>query len=555
MPPFTNIAQAFEAVSREFSGRPSLWYPEKRGYQFLTFSTLWHYSGLIAASLKTKGVQPGDKTWVMLKPSPELMATVMALFRIGAVPVMIDPGMGVERLLECAAQVKPTAIIALPLVHWFRLIRPKALRSIQNAFAVGRFAPFGVHRLPNAAGMLAQVRSKRPLPEAPPMYHPAPHETAAILFTTGSTGPAKGVVYTHEVFLSQTSIIQNTYGAGADYFDMPVFPLFALFAAALGMPCVIPPMDSSRPAQADPVKMLKLINRFKVSFSFGSPAFWQRMADYCEPKNLSLHSLQRVLMAGAPPSPDLLKTMRRILPDDAQIMIPYGATEALPIATFTGREILTETAKLTAEGKGHCVGYPVEKADIRIIHVIDAPIEKWEDALALPDGEIGEITVSGPMVTPVYEGLPEATRNAKIYHADGTIRHRMGDLGYRDTQGRIWFCGRKTHRVITEQGTLYPVCCEAIFNALPQVRRSALVGIGQDRTTPVIIVEPKADCFPESPEAKAEFIQKLKDAGEKSKLTAEIKEFRFHPDFPVDIRHNAKIFREKLAIWADSQEN
>jgi acyl-CoA synthetase (AMP-forming)/AMP-acid ligase II len=197
-----------------------------------------------------------------------------------------------------------------------------------------------------------------------------------------------------------------------------------------------------------------------------------------------------------------------------------------------------------------CVGRPIGEVEIRIIKITDSPIENWSDDLVLPQGEVGEITVKGEVVTRAYYNNHNADRLSKIEDNDA-FWHRMGDLGWQDSSGRIWFCGRKGHRVITEKQTLFTIPCEAIFNNHPAVFRSALVGTGEKGSqTPVICIELKKGVS----QSKIEQIRhELLEAAASSPLTESIKTILFHEDFPVDIRHNSKIFREKLAVWAEEQ--
>jgi acyl-CoA synthetase (AMP-forming)/AMP-acid ligase II len=251
-------------------------------------------------------------------------------------------------------------------------------------------------------------------------------------------------------------------------------------------------------------------------------------------------------MAGAPVPGDLLQRTLSVLPDDAEIHTPYGATESLPIASITAREILADTWESTRNGKGVCVGKVLPGIKIQIIKTSDGPIEQWNESLCLPAYAIGEIVVKGPVVTSAYFNNDRENRLAKIKDANG-FWHRMGDLGYFDEKARLWFCGRKGHRVITESGTMYTVCCEAISNEHPNVFRSALVGVGmQGQQVPVMIVE----LHGKNNYNKETLLLELKQMARKSQLTSTIEHFFVHPGFPVDIRHNAKIFREKLSLWA-----
>ena len=245
----------------------------------------------------------------------------------------------------------------------------------------------------------------------------------------------------------------------------------------------------------------------------------------------------------------MLGEFARLLEPPAEIFTPYGATEALPIASIGSTEILEETRFQTDRGAGVCVGRPVEGIEVRIIRIDDEPIPSWSDDFEVSDGTVGEIIVAGPVVTREYFQRPKATALAKITDpARGTFFHRMGDLGYRDDRGRLWFCGRKSHRVVLLDTTLYTICCEGVFNAHPDVARSALVGVqGKEAMIPVLCVEPVRSL---NRQDRDRVRGELLDRGAAFSHTRRISTILFHPSFPVDIRHNSKIFREKLAVWA-----
>jgi acyl-CoA synthetase (AMP-forming)/AMP-acid ligase II len=219
----------------------------------------------------------------------------------------------------------------------------------------------------------------------------------------------------------------------------------------------------------------------------------------------------------------------------------------MPVSSIGSLEILSDTGKLSETGRGTCVGSPLPGMAVRIIGITDDPIPEWSENLCLADGEIGEIAVKGPVVTRGYFDRPRDDALSKI--RQGTAAwHRMGDVGWQDEKGRIWFCGRKGHRVTTVHGTLFTIPCEAIFNRHPAVFRSALVGVGPfGRQTPVICIEVKKHRTTKNRDALR---SELLDLARKSPLTETIETLLFHPAFPVDIRHNSKIFREKLAVWA-----
>lgn len=532
-----NIAETLDAVARDQG--PAIGLVEVRSGRALTFAELSRRSSAYARYLQQRGVRPGDRTMLMVRPSADFICLTFALFKLGAPVILIDPGMGYANLRRCIEGVRPRILIGIPQALVFARLFPRPFATVRHRFCCGF-----------SAGVFGPDIS-RAIDRDPgdfPCHVPAADDLAAIIFTTGSTGPPKGVRFEHTIFAAQLRLIREYYGITADDVDQPAFPLFALFSTALGARAIIPDMDPTRPAQVDPATFIASINRHQVTYSFGSPAIWNVVSRYCIDKGIVLPSLRQVLMAGAPVPGELLERVSAILLPGAVIHTPYGATESLPIVSMQGAEILASTWPLSRQGQGTCVGRALPGIEIKVIRIVDDAIPEFSAVEELPPGEIGEIIVRGAVVTRAYENNEEETRLAKI--RDGrTLWHRMGDTGYLDAAGRLWFCGRKAHRVVTRAGTLFTIPCEAIVNEHPAVYRSALVGIpcaGAPGTKEaVLIVEPQRSSPPE-----AELLREVRELAGEHPLTRDIRHFLIHRDFPVDIRHNAKIFREKLAVWA-----
>jgi acyl-CoA synthetase (AMP-forming)/AMP-acid ligase II len=542
--PACNIAAALPRLAREAPGRIAMRCPGRRDanglarYDLtLTYAQLDARSDAVAAGLARHGIVRGTRTVVMVRPTPEFFLLMFALFKAGAVPVLVDPGIDKRALRQCLDEAQPEAFVGIPLAHVARALLGWA-KSARVRITTGRHVWL-------ADATLAQVE-RDGTGAGPQLADTQPDDIAAILFTSGSTGVPKGVVYRHRHFVAQIDLLGSAFGLAPGGVDLPTFPPFALFDPALGLTSVIPDMDPTRPARADARKLHDAIERFGVSQLFGSPALMAVLANHGAP----LPTLQRVTSAGAPVPADVVSRMRELLPDDAQFWTPYGATECLPVAVIEGRE-LEATRAATEAGAGTCVGRPVPPNDVRIIRITDAPIGMWVEELVLHEGEVGEITVAGPTATDAYFNRDTQTRLAKIREClpDGSERivHRMGDVGYLDSDGRLWFCGRKSHRVETARGPLYTEQVEPVFNTHPQVRRTALVGIGEPGAqTPVLCVElDRGVASREWPRIERE----LRERGAVRARAAEIARFMRHPGFPVDIRHNAKIDRERLAAW------
>ncbi len=519
-----------------------------------TYAELDQRSDDVARGLMEVGVGPGIRAVLLAPPSLDFFTLVFALFKTGAVMVCIDPGIGVKYLKQCLGEAEPSAFIGVAKAHIARRLFGWAKQTLKTNIRVGGWAP-----LLGCDQTLEGLR-KRGASSNHALPSSAPNDDAAILFTSGSTGPPKGVVYTHANFQAQVEALRSEFNIERGEVDLSTFPLFALFAPALGMTAIVPQMDFTRPGSVDPRKVLGPAQEYEANNLFGSPALLKRVGEYAmnatsEAGQLKLPSLNRIVSAGAPVPASVIEMVTNMLSDGAQVHTPYGATESLPVSTIGSDEILGETAKLTDQGKGVCVGRPVASIDARVIRITDDPIDTWSDDLLVQTGTIGEIVVRGPQVTRTYFNRDEQTRLAKIaapQHGDGAFYHRMGDVGYLDEQGRLWMCGRKSQRVKTAEGDLYTVPCEAVFNTHPDVARTALVGIqigsSQGGVRPTVCVEL---VHPGAADNRGTIRKDLLDLASKHDHTRSIIDVLFYDGlFPVDIRHNAKINREQLARWA-----
>ena len=526
------------AVVEQYTGNSS-----KRFDRALTYRQLDKQSDRVAAGLIEHGIVKGTRTVLMVKPGLDFFVLVFALFKIEAVLVAVDPGMGMKNLGKCLSEAQPQAFIGINPAHLARVLLAWGKSTLRTHIVVGSL-PFGL-----IYPTLDQIRTTAA--SATLTYHDVePDDMAAILFTSGSTGMPKGVVYSHANFSAQVKALQSLYQIKQAETDLATFPLFALFAPALGMTSIIPKMDFTRPGYVDPETIISAIQDYQCSSMFGSPALLNRLGNYCADKTLKLTTLKRVLSAGAPVSTAILKDFQRLLENDAQIYTPYGATESLPVSSVGSLEILNDTAMKTASGAGICVGQAVKGMDIQIICITDDIIAEWSQADVLAQNQIGEICVKAEQVTAAYYQRDSATRLAKI-KTENSFYHRMGDTGYLDEQNRLWFCGRKSERLTLGNTMLHTVCCEGVFNAHAAVYRSALVGVKRrQKLSPVICIELEEA---NSKDNKQQLSRELLDLARTHRVTQTIHELLFHPGFPVDIRHNAKINRARLGLWADRQ--
>jgi len=541
--PSHNVAFFLDEQVRAHPDAEALCLPEGREAQGRTRYRCVRYAALgknvrsAAALLRARGVRKGTRVLIMVRPGEALIVLVYALFWLGAVPVVIDPGMGLKPFLKAVRRTQPDALVGVPVACLLA-------RVFRKTFAPARI------RIQVGKSFIKRLESKPTpcAPDAPETPEPcAPDDPAAILFTSGSTGAPKGVCYTHGMFAEQVRLLREVFGFGPGERDFPMLPVFSLFNPSLGLTTIVPQINPSRPAQADPAKLVAALVEQQATMSFGSPVLWAKVCAYCLKHGVVLAGLRRILSAGAPVPPRVLRQLAQVAPH-AVVQTPYGATEALPVAVISGEEVLVHTWARTQAGQGTCVGKTVGDIAVAVIPIEDRVIARLSDTRTLPAGEIGEICVSGTVVTHTYDRLPEATARAKLQGPRGECWHRMGDAGYLDAQGRLWFCGRVVERVALAQGTLFTDPCEAVFNQDDAVFRTALMGLDlPDGKEPALAVEPLPGHWPATRAQKTAFARRLWQLGQAHAHTRNIRRFYFVKHFPVDVRHNAKIHRLHLA--------
>ena len=352
-----NVAVHLPEMARRQPETPAIFIPAGRDsrqqtrYDQYSFAELDRQSSRMALALESIGIHRGVRTVLMVPPGFEFFALTFALFKVGAVPVLVDPGMGVKNLKTCLAEAQPQAFIGIAKAQLARILLGWGRPTVKTVLTVGRKLFWGGAALEKLlAGVAQDAHYATAQTET--------DETAAILFTSGSTGVPKGAVYSHGNFSAQVELLRRVYDIRPGEIDLPTFPLFALFAPALGMTSVVPEMDFTRPADVDPAKIITAIETFRVTTMFGSPALINRVGRYGEAHGIKLPSLKRAISAGAPVPTAVLRAAGELLPG-AEPHTPYGMTEVLPVADISLAEIDS-----AGEGNGVCVGLPLAGGQI-----------------------------------------------------------------------------------------------------------------------------------------------------------------------------------------------
>jgi len=543
-----NLAAVVREVALQDPERTAVIEPDgfdaqgRRRYKRRTYTELSNDAEAVALGLREAGIAEKTRIVCMTPPGYEACALGLALQRVGATTLWIDPSVGFCNVGERLRRIRPEGFAGVPISHLARILFGWGPRFPRHAIVIDGWWP-GAHTL-------ASLKRTPPARPAPPAVKP--DDPAAVLFTTGSTGPAKPALYLHRNFAHLYRIVNESWRfetARGIPVDMAVFPAFFFIALSAGGTMVVPPINFifETPAKADPRALVDVINNCGVRSCFGSPVLLENMARYAAAHDIKTPTFTRVIGGGAPIFGPVMQALLDMMGPRAEVFSNYGATEALPTSEMSAQEVLAETWPLTLQGAGICVGRPFTGVELRIIEMSDGVIEHIEQARLLEAGEIGEILVRSKHVSPAYLDDPENTRKNKIYGPEGEIWHRIGDAGYLDFKGRLWYCGRVSQRVKAGEGPLFSLNCEPIFDAHPAVRRSGLVGIPKDGAEePVICVELRKEH-----RGNEETIQnELLTLAAGHEATKQIKHVLFPATLPTDPRHNSKIERPKLAKWA-----
>ncbi|MFI5782424.1 AMP-binding protein [Nocardia sp. NPDC051570] len=533
-----------EANRRLDEGRPrdtvALWHvrpgvPDRR----LTYPEFEELVERTAAALSRTGIRKGTRVALMSPVGVDFIALNLALPRLGAVPVEVERQIGADAVARVLANFEPQAFIGDAEVQRQRLENGWARDSIRTAVTVG---PEPVDEEPTLDGLRAEAASD-PIPEPVTLDK---DDLARILTTSGSTGTPKGVAWSWEAQQYFNRLISGGQDmSGETFLAVLHWNLPGVFAAG---GTVVFLGDGFDPEQLAPEVIIETIRQFAVTALMLPPAVLDQLSRYCVENGVVLDGVKRVGGGGATVNPEIIARMRRCLPEDADVLVGYGATESIGISMIESREIIAERGA-TDRGAGVCVGSPLDLT-VRAIRISDDPVREWTDELVVPAGTVGEITVKGPSVSKLYVGNPEATALAKIPDGD-RVWHRTGDLGWFDDRGRIWLCGRKADRVQTSDGDLYTDQVEPIFDTIDGVRRSALVGLGAaPNQVPVLIIESVTEPGSSDRDRITAEVHRL---AAEFPQTKDIQRVLFHPQFPTDYRHNSKIRRNLLAAWAADQ--
>ncbi|SEQ38087.1 alpha/beta fold hydrolase [Microlunatus flavus] len=490
----------------------------------------------LALGLSDFGVRRGDRVAVLVTPGVGLTTAVFACWRVGAVVVVADAGLGVRGMAHALRSARPDHVIGIPKA----VAALDALRVPGRRVVAGHLpAPLGLAlRHPaTVASLTARGAVLREHGTQLPSLGDT-DEDVAVFFTSGATGPAKGVVYRAAQLQGQVARLAGLYAGDRDDAWVAAFPLFSLYGPAMGTAAAVPDMDPTRAGTLTAAALADAAAAVDGRVVFASPAALRNVvataAALTDGQRASLARVRVLMSAGAPVPVGLLRRVQELVPN-ADLHTPYGMTEVLPVADITLPGI-----EAAGQGDGVCVGCPVPGVTIRL-----APL----DALGRATGELtttagvtGEILVEADHRKQRYDRL-WATERASSRDAG---HHRTGDVGHLDDEGRLWVEGRLVHVLSTADGPLTPVGVEQRVETLPEVVSAAVVGVGPAGTQQVVVVVvPAAAVSVRRPLAAGELAAAVRGVA-----GVEVAAVLAVPRLPVDIRHNSKIDRAAVSAWA-----
>jgi acyl-CoA synthetase (AMP-forming)/AMP-acid ligase II len=484
-----------------------------------------------AHGFAAKGMRPGDKIVFLAKPSVDSLAALYGLVRLRAVPVAIDPGMGFGELLRCIGEIAPDGFLGVPMLQLVRRIFPKPFRTARLFITDG---PRALGATCTLASCVAETEHPYPTPDV------ELSQKGYVFFTSGSTGTAKPVSISYSNLWHRLRLVAGVCDWDENAKVVACFPSYAPAVLSVGGTAILPAMDFAKPGAAPSDKIADAICTFEANGMLAAPVVWMNLVRHCERSGESLPTVRDGITAGAPIPVNLHRRLAAVIHPQGTLHTPYGATEALPLTSVTS-ETLIETWPETLRGGGVCVGPVLPEMRVEIVRITDEPIPYWSDSLRVPDGSVGEIVAAGPTISQAYVRLDRANALAKIRDG-GTVLHRMGDLGRIDAEGRLWFCGRKSDRIETDDALLLPVCGEAMLAENPDVFQAALIRVEDDPRRPVVAslrLEPGR-------RLDGALVAKLETLVEDTDWAGRIDLYLQCTKIPTDTRHNSKIRREDL---------
>jgi len=512
----------------------------KMAYSHLTFRQLNQRSNDLARGLQQAGVIRGTRAALQMLPGIEWFSITYALLKIGAVPIILQPALGMRKMAQCVKAVEPEILITEPKYQAIQMFQVSNYQSVHLQISTEKkWFSKGIS--------ITDLQRNEPTTFQPAEMRSS--DTGMIFFSTSCESESpKPTVFTHGMLNAMVEQIKSVMSVSVDSTLITTFPFFMILAPAIGMQQIIPESHSLKANKLNPRILVETIWDYGVTHLLMSSTRLMMLTEFLKDESIFLPSIQRITSWGEPYPAFELQRLHSFITEKTQIFPLYGMTEAPVVSTLGSHKIVAETQIKTERGFGLCQGKEIDGLKMRVIEVNDRPIDNWSDDLLVDKGGIGELVICGESVSRQYYNDTKNDALQKI--PDGKFMwHRTGDIGWLDTHGNFWFCGRKQDRVtISEDETLYTIPCEAVFMQHERVYRCIIVGVGPiPYQTPVLIIELAPG---DSGKYISTLTHELLDLAQSYPHTGNIKNILFRKCFPVHSLYHQKINRKQLTIWA-----
>ena len=511
-----------------------------KNHRFITFGDLAERVHSVAAGMQQFGIQTGERVAIMVMPGVDLALAVYACWRMGAAVVLVDSGLGREGMQAALRSANADYLVGINKA----LVAARLLKWPGKRIAVGKRSAF----FNSSLGVVSDLESLEELGQGKAQLPwPATEATAIVAFTSGSTGPSKGVIYTHGQVQAQRDALMQLYNIGLEDRLVAAFAPFALYGPTMCVCNIVPDMNVTQPSTLTAKALADAIKRIGATLVFASPAALVNIVatrhDLNNEERARFDAIRLTLSAGAPVRASLMQAARDVF-TSAQFHTPYGMTEVLPVANISLDELTQPNSQTRppSAAAGVCVGYPVNGVRVRIDKLDDLgePLGEPDDT----PGVLGEIVINAAHIRHGYDRLWYTEQMA----SNPAGAHRSGDVGQLDQQGRLWVGGRLGHVICTADGVVAPVAAEQLIELLPQVALAAIVGVGPQGTQAVVAVVQLADAHASHDiNASLDLTDEVRHC---VKLPMDIAAVLIAKKLPVDRRHNSKIDRTAIAHWA-----
>ena len=444
------LTQGIHRAVQLYADQPALLGPD---YQ-ASWRELADRVARLAGALRVLGVVPGDRVAMLDANSPRYVEFYLATLWAGAVMVPVNTRWALPEKQHALDDSGARVLLAATDFH------DDARALLERCPALERVVHADDGTAAGFEGYEALLAAADPIADA----GGGGDDLAALFYTGGTTGRAKGVMLSHDNFMTNSMTAMVNLGVRQDSVHLHVSPLFHVAGGSRVFTVTVAGGTHATLARFEPALFLEAVERYRVTITVVVPSMLNALMQYPDLDRYDLSSL-KLLTYGASPMPEALlrQTMERL--PGVEFLQSYGMTELSPVATSLAPRY--HVFEGPDAGRVRSAGQAVFNADVAVMDEHDRP---------LPTGQVGEVCVRGPMVMRGYWRQPELTAS--------TLRNgwmHTGDAGYLDEQGFLFLVDRVKDMIISGGENVYSAAVENVIYRFPGVHECAVIGIPSDQ--------------------------------------------------------------------------